>query len=250
MSKVAGRLANFIDNWLEITHDVVILNAISGYQIPFLQTPPSRPFLQEPRLSEVEERLCALEIGRLLAKGAIQHAAFAPDQYLSSYFLIDKTSGGKRFILNLKALNKFVSAPHFKMEDLKTAISLISRNCFMSTIDLEDSYFLIPVSTLHRKYLRFSFRGKIFEFCALPFGLSSAPYIFTKLLKPLATVLREKGFLSVIYLDDFLLIGDTLQECRRNVEETLRLLNSLGFVTNLQKCELSPSQERKFWVLH
>lgn len=98
MSKVAGRLANFIDNWLEITHDVVILNTISGYQIPFLQTPPSRPFLQEPRLSEVEERLCALEIGRLLAKGAIQHAAFAPDQYLSSYFLIDKTSGGKRFI--------------------------------------------------------------------------------------------------------------------------------------------------------
>lgn len=175
MSKVAGRLANFIDNWLEITHDVVILNAISGYQIPFLQTPPSRPFLQEPRLSEVEERLCALEIGRLLAKGAIQHAAFAPDQYLSSYFLIDKTSEG-----------------------------------------------------------------------ALPFGLSSAPYIFTKLLKPLATVLREKGFLSVIYLDEFLLIGDTLQECRRNVEETLRLLNSLGFVTNLQKCELSPSQERKF----
>lgn len=52
--------------------------------------------------------------------------------------------------------------------------------------------------------------------------------------------------MSVIYLDDFLLIGDTLQECRRNVEETLRLLNSLGFVTNLQKCELSPSQERKF----
>lgn len=108
----------------------------------------------------MEERLCALEIGRLLAKGAIQHAAFAPDQYLSSYFLIDKTSGGKRFILNLKALNKFVSAPHFKMEDLKTAISLISRNCFMSTIDLEDSYFLIPVSTLHRKYLRFPFGEK------------------------------------------------------------------------------------------
>lgn len=132
MSKVAGRLANFIDNWLEITHDVVILNAISGYQIPFLQTPPSRPFLQEPRLSEVEERLCALEIGRLLAKSAIQHAAFAPDQYLFFLFLIDKTSEG-----------------------------------------------------------------------ALPFGLSSAPYIFTKLLKPLATVLREKGFLSVIYLDEF-----------------------------------------------
>lgn len=103
MSKVAGRLANFIDNWLEITHDVVILNTISGYQIPFLQTPPSRPFLQEPRLSEVEERLCALEIGRLLAKGAIQHAAFAPDQYLSSYFLIDKKDEHINF-LELKAV--------------------------------------------------------------------------------------------------------------------------------------------------
>lgn len=246
MSRVAGRLTNFIDNWLEITKDAVILNAISGYRIPFLRTPPPRPRLKEPELSEVERKLCAIEINRLLAKGAIQQAVFTTDQYLSSYFLIDKSSGKKRFILNLKSLNKFVFAPHFKMEDLKTAIRLISPNCFMATIDLEDSYLLVPVNASHRKYLRFSFQGKIFEFCALPFGLSSAPYIFTKLLKPLAATLREKGFLSIIYLDDFLLVGDTLQECNRNVEETLRLLDSLGFVVNFQKCELNPSRERKF----
>lgn len=96
------------------------------------------------------------------------------------------------------------------MENLKTAIRLISPNCFMATLYLENSYLLVRINSLHRKYLRFSFRGKIFEFRALPFGLSSAPYIFTKLSKPLAATLREKSFLSVIYLDDFLLVGDTL----------------------------------------
>lgn len=217
MSLVAGRLANFIDNWLEITNDAIILNAISGYEIPFIRDPSPRPYLQEPRLSEADHLFCTNEIDRLLKKGAIQRVAFRPDQYLSSYFLIDKASGGKRFILNLKSFNRYVFAPHFKMEDLKTAIRLISPNCFMATIDLEDSYLLVPVNILYRKYLRFSFQGKIFEFCALPFGLSSAPYIFTKLLKTVAASLREKGFLSIIYLDDFLLIGDTRQECNRNV---------------------------------
>lgn len=69
---MAGRLANFIDNWLKITNDVVILNVASGYEILFLRTPPPRPFLQEPQLSETDQLFCTKEIDRLLAKGAIQ----------------------------------------------------------------------------------------------------------------------------------------------------------------------------------
>lgn len=132
------------------------------------------------------------------------------------------------------------------MEDLTTAIRLITPDCFMASIDLEDSYLLVPVHVSSRKYLRFSFQENIFEFSALPFGLSSTPYIFTKILKPVVATLREREFLSVVYLDDFLLFGDTLQDCTTNVEETFNLLDNLGFVINPRKCALIPSQERKF----
>lgn len=116
----------------------------------------------------------------------------------------------------------------------------------MATIDLEDSYFLVPIHEDYRKYLRFSFQEKIFEFCALPFGLATAPYIFTKILRPLAAHLRERGFLSVIYLDDFLLFGDSFEDCVENVRVTLDSLDRLGFVINPHKCKLLPEQERKF----
>lgn len=78
------------------------------------------------------------------------------------------------------------------MEDLGTAIRLISPNCFMATIDLEDSYFLVPIHEDYRKYLRFSFQGNFFEFRTLPFGLATVPYIFTKILRPVTTYLVKE----------------------------------------------------------
>lgn len=224
----------------------MILEAISGYKILFLKTPLSRPYLTEPRLNGNDYLFYTTELNRLFLKGAIEPVNFSPDQYLSSYFLKDKSSGAKRFILNLKSLNEFVDTPHFKMENLKIALRLLLPNCFMASLDLEDSYLLISIHISYRKYLRFSFQGKIFQFTTLPFGLSSAPYIFTKILKPVAATLRKKSFLSVIYLDDFLLFGDTYQDCLVNIKETLQLLNNLGFILNLQKCDLNPSQEKKF----
>ena len=65
-------------------------------------------------------------------------------------------------------------------------------------------YYTVPVNQDHRRYLRFRYQGTLYEFCCLPFGLSSAPRAFTKLLKPVATLLRSMGIRIVIYLDDIL----------------------------------------------
>lgn len=81
---------------------------------------------------------------------------------------------------------------------------------------------------------------------ALPFGLSTAPYIFTKILRPVFTYLREKGYQSVIYLDDFLLLDSSSEECRANVNALVNLLHSLGFVVNYAKSHLEPSIKCKY----
>jgi len=52
-----------------------------------------------------------------LKKGAIEAVTPSTEQFLSSFFLIEKLSGGMRFILNLKELNYFLSPPHFQLED-------------------------------------------------------------------------------------------------------------------------------------
>ena len=67
-------------------------------------------------------------------------------QFPSSYFLVQKSSGENRVILNLKNLNSFIDPPHFKMEDSKTVIRLLVSDCYMATIDLMDASLLVPIA--------------------------------------------------------------------------------------------------------
>lgn len=83
----------------------------------------------------------------------------------------------------------------------------------------------------------------MFEF---PFGLSTAHYVFTKLLKPVVKYLTEQALTSVFYLDDALLIGNSKEDCNKNIEITRNLLQSLGFLINYKKSSLKPSKEIKF----
>lgn len=126
----------------------------------------------------------------MLASGAISYCKNRRDQYLSKVFSVPKPDGTSRFILNLKKLNKYINKVHFKMEDIRSAINLLKKDCFFGTIDLKDAYFSIPI---HQKYLRFKFSNKIYEFNVLPFGLSTAPYVFTKIMRPVLAQLRKEG---------------------------------------------------------
>lgn len=110
----------------------------------------------------------------------------------------------------------------------------------MATLDLEDVYLLIPISEKHRKFLRFKRRETTYEFTVLPFGLSTVHYIFTKILCLVVNYLRGKGYQSIVYLDDFLFLESSVEECRANVNSSISLLLSLGFLINHSKSHLEP----------
>lgn len=184
-------------------------------------------------------------MSKLLKLGAISPCVEHPDQFVSPVFLTPKSNGGFRFILNVKSLNKFVSAPHFKMEDIRTATKLVSDGAYMATIDLKEAYFLVPIHQSHKKYLRFRL-DQLYEFNCLPYGLSSAPYVFTKLLKPLLAFLRGQGHTMVAYLDDLLCIGPTSKACKITVNAVVTNLERLGFVINQEKSNMVPKQICKF----
>ena len=167
-------------------------------------------------------------------------------QFLSPFFVLSKPDGGSRFVLNLNALNKFLDPAHFKMEDVRTACALIQNGDFFAKIDLEKAYYAVAIHPEFRKFLRFRHQGTLFEFRCLPFGLSLAPLIFTKLLRPVFGRLRSEGFTSVTFLDDFLCIASSEDRCRSNVLATVDLLQSLGFRLNWHKSSLQPVQQIVF----
>jgi len=116
----------------------------------------------------------------------------------------------------------------------------------MSTVDLKDAYLSVPIAEEHRKFLRLSWEGKTFQFTCLPFGLCTAPRVFTKLLRPIMAHLHQQGIRSVIYLDDLLLMAQRKDLLISHVAQTVHLLEQLGFLVNQEKSQLSPSQQATY----
>jgi hypothetical protein len=87
-------------------------------------------------------------------------------------------------VINLKSLNAFVITTHFKIEGIHTLKNLLREEDWLVKIDLKDAYFSIPIRQNHRKYLCFQMDQKVYQLICLPFGLTSAPWVFTKTLRP------------------------------------------------------------------
>ena len=170
----------------------------------------------------------------MLEKQAISPAK-ATDGFVSNVFLVPKKEDQWRLILNLKVLNTFTVREHFKMEDIRSVKDLLVRGDYMCKLDLKDAYLSVPISTAHRKYLQFQWQGVTYHYNALPFGLATAPRVFTKLLKPVLAHLRAKGLRIIAYLDDILIIGKSKAEAEKAYQQAKHLLEDLGFVINLEK---------------
>ena len=83
---------------------------------------------------------------------------------------------------------------------------------------------------------------QLWQFDCLPNGLALAPRKFTKLLKPVFAHLRQQGHISTAFLDDFLLLAESELACVDNIQATVQLLRSLGFIIHPDKSVLIPSQ--------
>ena len=159
------------------------------------------------------------EIATLRSQGVISevnNTSHDEEKFLSNVFLRPEPNNDFWMILNLTQLNRFVEYRHFKTEGLSSALNMLKPGVFMASVDLREAYHSCPIACEHRKYLRFLWEGKKFEFTCFPNGLACAPLYFTKISRPIFSSLRYQ---SVVYIDDTYLQGDTLDECTNNVRD-------------------------------
>lgn len=136
--------------------------------------------------------VCNQEILDLKAKGAIVEILDDSPGIYSALFAIPKSTGGYRPIVNLKPLNAFIVYEHFKMESFETAKTLVRKGDWLAKLDLKDAYLTVPFAVEHQKFLRFCLEGRRYQFSCLPFGLCSAPRIFSKIMKADVSFFRKK----------------------------------------------------------
>ena len=245
---VAGKLRHFVGNWQVLTADHWVLNTVQGFLIPFREEPRQ---VQTPHPYQYPaDQLVQLreELALLVSKGAITRLEPTTPVagFYSTVFLVPKKEGRWRPVINLKALNSWVQPQHFKMEGIHTLRELLVRNDWLAKLDLKDAYFTVPIHRDHQKYLRFVVEQVHYQFTCLPFGLSCAPWAFTKVLRPVAAFLRTLGVRMIVYIDDMLIMGESPDVVWDHVTAMVALLEGLGFIVNTDKSMLSPTQQLEF----
>ena len=241
-----GAIKEHKDEWLKLTSDPEILETVSGLPIELVEEAPSAGSFQYPFKAE-ELAFLDEEINRLLQKRIIVECVHEEGELVSPIFLRPKSDGeGYRMILNLKKLNQVSEYHHFKMDTLKSILTLVTPNIFMTKLDIKDAYYSVPILEEHQKLLKFTVAGKLYKFLVLPNGYTAGPRKFTKLLKPALAKLRQKNITLAAYLDDMFLRGVSFVVCRENLLKVIELLRSLGFTIHPDKTLFEPSQEIEF----
>ena len=91
------------------------------------------------------------------------------------------------------------------MEKVAVVATSLGQGALMAKVDIESAYRLIPVHPQDHPLLVMKWKGKIFMDPMLPFGLHSAPKIFTDALN---WILCRASIGHVFhYLDDFIILG-------------------------------------------
>ncbi|XP_070591658.1 uncharacterized protein [Erythrolamprus reginae] len=241
---LGGKLQHFSPSWLLTSSDKWVLATVSeGLRLEFIGPPPHR-FVSCPRLRDLHKRQqIRKEIAHLLDIRAIEQV---PRQevgkgFYSRIFLVPKTSGGYRMILNLKQLNIYIKYRRFHMHSLQTILPSIRSRDLLTSIDLKEAYLHVPVHPAHREFLRFCSEGVHYQYRAMPFGLSSAPRTFTKLLDALTANLRSHSIRLMAYLDDIIILSRSPGQAREDLARTIRTLEAHGFTINVGKSQLFPA---------
>ena len=82
----------------------------------------------------------------------------------------------------------------------------------------------------------------MYQFKALPFGLSTSPFVFTLLMKVIATFLRKRAITLHPYLDDWLSRNQNRRRLFEHRQFILSLITSLGLIIKYEKSDLVPAQ--------
>ena len=204
-----------------------------GYVIPFISV-PQKAFFGNNSSALTHADFVLEAIQELLNSGSVVEVPNPP--YVVNPLSVSIQSSGKmRLILDLRHVDNHI----------RNACIYLSSDHYMFKFDLKSGYHHIDILQEHQTYLGFSWvvNGvrKFFMFTVLPFGLSSAPYIFTKVVRVLVRYWRSRAVTMTVYLDDGLGSAPDFARCEAASVFVKSSLQLSGFLPNDSKSIWQPT---------
>ena len=153
--------------------------------------------------------------------------------WASPLFPIPKKDGSIRLVIDYRNLNLKTKKDALLTPGADELISSLHGLKVFSKMDFRSGYYQVPMEPESKHLTAFRFKGKLFQYKVMPFGLHSAPQTFTRLMNEV-----WKGCpWAKAYLDDVIVGSSSEEEHVKHLEEAFRRISEAGLKLNLGKCE-------------
>jgi hypothetical protein len=151
-----------------------------------------------------------------------------------------KADGSLRLCVDYRGLNRYTKRVEFPLPHIDTLLDQLAGSNVYTALDLAQGYHQVRVKEEDIYKTAFKTQYGLFEFLVMPFGLSSAPSTFQRLmnhvLKP------EQNTFVLVYLDDVLIFSKSLDEHIVHLDKVLSLLAANQLNLRLTKCHIGKKQ--------
>lgn len=195
-----------------------------------------RCYVVSPR---VQEAIHA-EVDRMLADGIIEPSH---SEWSSPIVMMKKPNGTYRFCLDFRKVNGVSKKDAYPLPNMSGILDKLRAARYISTIDLSQAYFQIPLEKKSHEITAFSVPGKgLFHFLRMPYGLTGASATFQRLVDKLIGPEMEPH--TFAYLDDIVIATTTFEEHLEWLKRVFTKIIAAGLKINPEKCEFCRSQVR------
>ena len=170
------------------------------------------------------------EINKLLQAGIIMESN---SKWASPCIVVSKKDGGARLVLDYRKLNEVTKTESWPMPTLETVFARLNKPKFMASLDLRAGYHHIKVHPDSVDKTAFWSANRKYAFLRLPFGCKNGPSVFMKLI---SAVLKDMDF-AICYLDDILIVSNTLDQHLEHIERVFQALKAAGLKMKRSKCQ-------------
>ena len=182
-----GRLSTFWQVWeAKNAHPRVVTILKEGYCLNFRVKPPltKYPVIRSKYLNREKQQFLIKAVYQMIDKKAITPVQKVTSLgFYSRLFLVPKPGKKWQPVIDLSVVNNYLHVPTFKMETAENIRDSFQQGEWVTSLDLTDAYFHIPIHPRFQKYLRFNVGDRSYQFTALPFGIATAPLEFTMVAK-------------------------------------------------------------------
>ena len=215
ISNIPGR-TSLIEHEINLKSDKVV--RVKPYSIPYAR--------RETMRTEIEE---------MIKIGIIERSN---SEYCSPVVLVKKRDGSTRFCVDYRKLNSITTFDAEPIPDQEELFAKLNEAKFLTKLDMTKGYWQIKIADNCKKYTAFWTPWGLFHFNYLPFGLSTAPATFARLMRMVL-----QGVDNVVsFFDDICIFSKTFDEHLKTLETVFNRLKLAGLTIKPSKMEMAFEQ--------